>query len=118
MARGTGFTILTESGQRTGPKLEIRSREERTARPKEATRTKLATGDRQYGTHRPKARNGCGNPHLGTGTAPETGRPLASTAATNRQLNQRNIGPRRASSYPSPTATGRCRASCGLATQT
>jgi hypothetical protein len=24
MTRGTGFTILTESGQRTGPKLEIR----------------------------------------------------------------------------------------------
>jgi hypothetical protein len=38
------------------------------------TRT-LNTGDRQYGTYRPRALNGCGVPRPGTGTAPETGRP-------------------------------------------
>ena len=40
------------------------------------TRT-LSTGDRQYGTHRPRALDGRGVPRPGTGTAPETGRPPA-----------------------------------------
>ena len=38
------------------------------------TRT-FSTGDRQYGTYRPRALNGCGVPRPGTVTAPETGRP-------------------------------------------
>ena len=50
-----------------------------------------ATGDRQYGTYRPWAR-------MGAGTAPETGRPPASTAAINRQSN---TGPQRALLHPS-----------------
>jgi hypothetical protein len=60
------------------------------------TRT-LNTGDRQYGTYRPWARNGHGVPRPGTGMAPETGRPPASTAAINRQIQAR----KRACSDPS-----------------
>jgi hypothetical protein len=64
------------------------------------TRT-FSTGDRQYGTYRPRALNGCGVPRPGTGTAPETGRPPASTAQI------RVIA-----------AIGRRQVSCGLVTRT
>jgi hypothetical protein len=74
-----------------------------------------ATGDRQYGTYRPWARMGAGSRTLARGRRPKRGGRLLQLPPLIGSLIPAHNGP---SYIRVTTATGRCRASCGLATRT